>query len=265
MWHTLPAIENDGRDNGRERITVAPPSSSIRALAPTASLRENIELSLSAAIVSGELAPGSLVSVPVLARQFEVSATPVREAMLNLEKLGFVKPVRNKGFRVTEVSHDDLRELVQIRRWLEAPAMIDVAQALHGKSVEHYRDLAFSISAAAERSEFYEYLRADTDFHLALLETTGNRRLVNLVGELRRQTRLVGLVALRDSVELQRSAHEHHELIDLLVQGRGAQAQALMHDHVGHVVGWWSGRSESASESAAPDRPNSPALASTVT
>ncbi len=227
---------------------MATPPSNIRALIPTVSLRENIELSLSAAIVSGELAPGTLVSVPTLARQFEVSATPVREAMLNLEKLGFVKPVRNKGFLVTEVSRDDLRELVQIRRWLEAPAMVDVARELHGKPVERFRDLASAISGAADRSDFYEYLRADTKFHLALLEVTGNRRLVDLVSELRRQTRLVGLVALRDTVELKRSAHEHHELIDLLVQGRGEQATALMHDHIGHVLGWWAGVSESQAE-----------------
>lgn len=254
-----------GRSGSREWIPVKHNSSSIRPLAQNTSLRENIELSLSAAIVSGELSPGSLVSVPVLARQFEVSATPVREAMLNLEKLGFVKPVRNKGFLVTEVSHDDLRELVQIRRWLEAPAMVEVAAALDGKSVERLRELAFSISEAAERSEFYDYLRADTDFHLALLEETGNRRLVALVGELRRQTRLVGLVALRDSLELQKSAHEHHELLDLLAHGRGAQAQALMHDHIGHVIGWWAGRQEEPSGDDAQRRPESSALASSGT
>lgn len=260
MWHTLPAIDCQGRTGGREWIPVEPRSSSIRAVRPSASLRENIELSLSAAIVSGELAPGSLVSVPTLARQFEVSATPVREAMLNLEKLGFVKPVRNKGFRVTEVSRDDLRELVQIRRWLEAPAMVEAASVMDAESAERFRDLAFSISSAAERSDFYEYLSADADFHLALLELTGNRRLVDLVGELRRQTRLVGLVALRDTVELQRSAHEHHELIDLLVQGRGAEAQKLMHEHIGHVMGWWAGVPE-ATAAVPPARASEPELA----
>src|SRR6188472_1730558 len=73
--------------------------SSIQRVEQVASLRDRISKSLSAAITSGELAPGTLVSVPTLASQFDVSATPVREAMLDLEQRGFVEPVRNKGFR----------------------------------------------------------------------------------------------------------------------------------------------------------------------
>ena len=60
--------------------------------------------SLTAAIISGELPPGTLVAVPTFAAEFWVSGTPVREAMLNLENSGFVRALRNKGFRVTEVT-----------------------------------------------------------------------------------------------------------------------------------------------------------------
>ncbi len=220
------------------------PPSSIQRLTPGPSLRDTVESSLSAAIVSGELAPGTLVSVPTLATQFGGSATPVREAMLNLEKRGFVRPVRNKGFLVTNVSEQDLHDLVQIRRWLEAPAMRVAAEKLHGQSVSEYRALAATISQAAERSDFYEYLTVDASFHLALVELTGNDRLVELVAELRRQTRLVGLVTLSHTVELEHSANEHHELLDLLEEGRGEDAESLMRIHVGHVMGWWAGLAE---------------------
>ena len=74
--------------------------SAIHKVEQVSSLRDRIGESLSAAIISGELAPGTLVSVPSLAVQFAVSATPVREAMLDLEQRGFVTSVRNKGFRV---------------------------------------------------------------------------------------------------------------------------------------------------------------------
>jgi DNA-binding GntR family transcriptional regulator len=211
---------------------------------PVGSLRAEVERSLSAAIISGELEPGTVVSVPALAAQFDVSATPVREAMLDLEKRGFVESVRNKGFRITHVGDDDLREIVQVRRWLEVPAVALVAGAFPAERLDEFRALADRIIGAAADGRFADYLAADTEFHLELLRLAGNERLVRLVGELRSQTRMVGLADLRDTVELEKSAQEHLLLLDLLVAGDAAAAEELMHRHIGHVVGWWAGRPE---------------------
>src|SRR5680860_1158557 len=129
--------------------------SAIRKVEQVASLRDRISKSLSAAIISGELAPGTLVSVPTLASQFEVSATPVREAMLDLEQRGFVASVRNKGFRVTEVSEQDLREIVELRQLIEAPAMRSLAGSFPIGSLPQWRALAQQIAAVS-----YTHLRA---------------------------------------------------------------------------------------------------------
>jgi DNA-binding GntR family transcriptional regulator len=216
----------------------------IQPLRSVSSLRESVESTLSSAIVSGEIPEGTLLSVPTLATRFAVSATPVREAMLDLEKRGFVESVRNKGFRVTEVSERDLREIVEVRRMLEAPPMVAVAERLASGQEAPYRELADAIVAAVERADLGEYLAADTAFHLALLELAGNPRLVGLVAELRTQTRMVGLSGMLGSPELRASALEHHTLLDLLFAGRGDEASAFMDRHVGHVLGWWAGKSE---------------------
>ena len=218
----------------------------IRQLAPTLSLRDTVENSLSTAIISGELAPLTLVSVPTLAARFGVSATPVREAMLNLEKRGFVEAIKNRGFRVTKVSDHDLREIVQVRRWLEGSAMRVVAQELPKVPIGQYRKLADDIVTAAERSDFPQFLSADASFHLALLKLTGNKRLLELVTEMRGQTRMVGLVRMADSIELRKSAVEHHELLNLLAEGKAEESERLIHNHIGHVIGWWAGRAEQA-------------------
>ena len=218
--------------------------SAIGELSHPTSLRDRVETSLAAAIISGELEPGTLVSVPVLAAQFAVSATPVREAMLNLEKRGFVESVKNKGFKVTDVSAQDLREIAQLRSFLEAPAMRLVAERLRTESLQEYRELAQRISVSAERGDLEAYLAADSTFHSALLSLTGNDRLVELVAELRRQTRMVGLADLRPSEELLRSAAEHQDLLDLLALGDGEAAERFMLHHIGHVLGWWAGVAE---------------------
>jgi DNA-binding GntR family transcriptional regulator len=208
------------------------------------SLREQVERTLSSRIVAGEFAPGTVLTVPTLAGEFGVSATPVREAMLNLARRGFLSPLRNRGFEVTEVSPDELRELGEVRLLLEGPPMRRLAGTLPDDVVERLQGLADEIVRAGREGRFEDYLEADTTFHLTLLELTGNRQLVRLVRELRQQTRLVGLVNLADSDELEGSSLEHAELVRLLVEGDGAGAEALMRRHIGHVAGLWSGRDE---------------------
>ena len=208
------------------------------------SLREQVERTLSSRIVAGEFAPGTVLTVPTLAGEFGVSATPVREAMLNLARRGFLSPLRNRGFEVTEVSPDELRELGEVRLMLEGPPMRELAGTLSDVVVERLLGLAEEIVRAGREGRFEDYLEADTTFHLTLLELTGNRQLVRLVRELRQQTRLVGLVNLADSDELEGSSLEHAELVRLLAAGDGAGAEALMRRHIGHVAGLWSGRDE---------------------
>lgn len=217
--------------------------SAIRQPEP-ASLREQVERALSVAIIAGELAPGTLVSVPTLAAQFQVSATPVREAMLDLEKRGFVEPVRNKGFRVTHVKEEDLVEIVQVRQMLEVPAMVAVTATFPHDRAPEFRALADDIVDAVRRSDLPAYLAADLAFHLTLLRLTGNSRLVHLVADMRSQTRMTGLANMLGTDQLTESANEHHALLDLMAAGRTDDVQQLMTRHVGHVLGWWSGLPE---------------------
>jgi DNA-binding GntR family transcriptional regulator len=220
--------------------------STIRKVEQVASLRDRIGESLSAAIISGELAPGALVSVPTLAAQFAVSATPVREAMLDLEQRGFVASVRNKGFRVTEVSEKDLREIVELRQLLEVPAMRELAGRFPVDTLPEWRSIADEITVHAEQANLTEFIERDRDFHLGLLRLYGNDRLVDVVRELRLQTRMVNLARMTHSHELPDSAREHHIMLDLLERGDGEALEKLTLKHLGHVVGWWAGNPETS-------------------
>ncbi|MCD2442464.1 GntR family transcriptional regulator [Agromyces sp. SYSU K20354] len=208
------------------------------------SLREQVERALASRIVAGEFAPGAVLTVPTLAAEFGVSATPVREAMLNLARRGFLSPIRNRGFRVTEVSPDELHQLGEVRMLLEAPPMRQIAGRVPDDVAERLHALADEIVQAAREQRFQDYLEADTAFHLSLLELTGNVQLVAVVRELRAQTRLTGLVKVAGTEALAQSSLEHAELLGLLTAGDGAAAEALMRRHIGHVEGIWSGRDE---------------------
>ncbi|MGF3056500.1 GntR family transcriptional regulator [Microbacterium sp. YY-01] len=199
-------------------------------------LREEVESLVGAAIVSGELAPGTLVSVPSLAAQYSVSATPVREAMVNLQKRGFVEPVRNRGFRVTAVSDRDIYEVTVLRAWLEVPAMREVAHIFPHDRIREFRQMADDIVMAVDEGDLTGYLQADADFHSHILTILDNQRLIETVTNLRQETRMTGLAALLGTPQLRRTASEHHLILDLLLDGDADGVAELVHSHiVGHL------------------------------
>jgi DNA-binding GntR family transcriptional regulator len=208
------------------------------------SLREQVSRALEAALVAGELSPGAIYSAPGLAERFGVSATPVREAMLDLVKDGFVEVVRNKGFRVLEISESDLDQISQIRLLLEVPATAQASTVLSPASFEMLADLAREITAAAGRGDVIRYLDADRRFHIELISALGNPRLTELVDRFRLQTRLFGLDDLARAGRLIDSAHEHHQLLATMQAGDVEATKRLMSAHIGHSRGLWAGREE---------------------
>ncbi|MGW5665618.1 GntR family transcriptional regulator [Streptomyces sp. NPDC003758] len=204
------------------------------------SYRERVADALRAALVAGELRPGEVYSAPTLAARFGVSATPVREAMLDLVKEGLVDTVPNKGFRVTEVSEKQLDEYTHVRSLIEIPTTVALARTADRVSLEALRPAAREIVTAAAAGDLIAYVEADTRFHLGLLALAGNAHLVEVVGDLRKRSRLYGLTALVEAGRLLASAQEHLELLDALLEGDEGAVRTVMTRHIGHVRGLWA-------------------------
>ncbi len=203
-------------------------------------LRDSVAHALRAAVISGEMEPGTVYSAPMLGAKFGVSATPVREAMLDLVKEGLVISLPNKGFRVTEMSDEDLDNVTKLRMLIEPPTVRDVVPLIPAADIPRLRELAEDIVVAAGDGNLIDYIEADRVFHVTLLAYSGNPRLVDVVSDLRSQTRLLGLTPLVKSGRLVQSAAEHHELVDLVEARDAAGAEQLMLRHIGHVRGLWA-------------------------
>ena len=208
------------------------------------SLRERVAESLRAALVSGRMVPGPTYSIPALAEQFGVSATPVREAMLDLVNEGIVAPVPNKGFRVVELTDDELDQVTELRRLLEVPTVRELAGSIDAAAIKRLRTLADAVHDSARRGDVVAYVESDRELHLALLAEAGNPRLVEMVGRLRDQSRLYGLEQLAAEGVLVDSAAEHVRLIDALESGDRRAAEKVMAHHLDHVRGIWATRRE---------------------
>ncbi|MFF3736303.1 GntR family transcriptional regulator [Streptomyces sp. NPDC002566] len=204
------------------------------------SYRERVAEALRAALIAGELRPGQVYSAPALAARFGVSATPVREALLDLAKEGLVDAVPNKGFRVTDVSERQLDEYTHVRALIEIPTVAALATSADPVALEALRPAAREIVAAAAAGDLIAYVEADTRFHLGLLALAGNAHLVEVVRDLRGRARLYGLTSLSASGRLPASAEEHLELLDALIARDERAVREVMTRHLGHVRGMWA-------------------------
>ena len=210
--------------------------------APRESLREKVTRELRMALVTGRLVPGQVYSAPALAEQFGVSATPVREAMLDLVREGLVTAVRNKGFRVTRLDETALTECTRLRRLIEPPTLGEVAATADLDDIAAWRSTADEIMATAAAGDVTGYIDADMRFHLGLLGLAGNRLLVDTVRDLRYRTRLFGIPRLARAGQLAPSAAEHPRLLDLMLARDVTGTTTLMNQHLDHIHHDWADR-----------------------
>ena len=204
------------------------------------SMRERISRALRAAIISGELEPGTVYSAPSLGARFGVSATPVREAMLDLVREDLVEIVPNKGFRVTEISESALDEITELRLLIEPAVVGKVTRSIPSADFGELRKLAKTIVEHAVEGNLIEYTEADRIFHIRLLSYAKNSRMSNLVSELRAQARLYGLSALLARGELEQVAREHLAIVDTIERRDPEAVAELMREHISQTRGRWA-------------------------
>lgn len=206
-----------------------------RRLPERHSVRAQVLGALRAALVSGELPPGSVHSAPALGARYGVSATPVREAMQVLAREGAVEVLPNRGFRITERTARDLAELAEIRALLEVPVMLRLARTVPSDRWAALRPLAEATVNAAACGDRGAYAETDRAFHRALLELSGNLQLVSVADELHRRAQwpLAPPHPLRPTrrAELVADATEHAVLLEALVAGDVATVESLAREH----------------------------------
>jgi DNA-binding GntR family transcriptional regulator len=196
------------------------------------SLHDQVVEALRWSIFIGELPPGRIFSVPVLAEQFGVSLTPVREAVLDLVAQGLVVGLANRGFQVVAPSMEYLRQAMHVRRLLEIPAMLEIARTVSPEQLGPPRELAETIKAASLRGDIRAFVAADYAFHWQLTTLCGNTVLTNLIEEMRSRARVVVIPAISRMESLVEVAQEH---LDLLTAIEAKDAAAVERVTLAHM------------------------------
>jgi len=182
-------------------------------------------------IVSGHSTARTVYTVPSLATELGVSTTPVREALLELSRTGFLTPMRNRGFRVKALSVEDLNNIFAVREVLESYAMATVASK-RIPDTDRLNKLADEVAAAVKRKDNLGYLEKDRAFHFALVSHAKNPTLTNMIMGLRDQMRWHGVDSTAGRQCQVASVKQHYQLVDLAARGKTTEVAALITQHI---------------------------------
>jgi len=212
-----------------------PPSAASEDSSDAATLSDHVYRKLLAAIVRGDIAAGSKISEPELARAYGISRGPLREALHRLEGQRLLARIPHVGARVAALGLAELRELYQIRETLEGLACrlaaarmtADEVAALRAVLQAHERDAGFQAGRA------YYPQEGDDDFHYRLVQASGNRLLFRMLCDELYQLARMYRIQYSDTPERPRQSYaEHYRILDAIAAGDGELAELLMRRHI---------------------------------
>ena len=201
----------------------------------TARVVDQVRERLRAAILAGELAPGTRLSVPELARHLQVSRSPVREAVLLLVSEGLAVEHSRRGVEVVRLGLADLLDLYDLRAALESLAAGLAASRMAGTDLAALRGVLDAQGAAATLDP-RGFRELDARFHQIIVQTCGNARLIRHAQQLAQEMRLAGPLLLNTAPHLRRSHEEHRTIEAALRQRDGPAAEQAMRAHLTRVA-----------------------------
>lgn len=193
---------------------------------------ERVRAILRAQILRAELKPGAIILEPQLADEHGVSKTPVREALQMLAVEGFVTVLPRKGYMVSGLNYQDIREVMDLRLMLEPPLFGAAARNVTEDVVKELQGIMRN--QFAPDASLDQQLDSAMDFHLACVRTSQNAWAVTIVKrlseEIRRLHYLLPGVEMHLKSEAERSAHK--QIFDAVAAGDAAAAEQAIRDHL---------------------------------
>lgn len=195
-------------------------------------LRDVVFNTLRQAIITGEFVPGERLMEIALANRLGVSRTPVREAIRKLELEGLVVMIPRKGAEVARITEKDLRDVLEVRSSLEELAAGLATERLDDESREKIQTALDNFREAIETDDNPKIADCDVEFHDTVFEATQNKRLIQIINNLREQIYRYRLEYVKDTAYHVVLLKEHEELVEAMFSGDKERAQEIMKRHI---------------------------------
>lgn len=232
---------------------------------PPNSISDQIYDLLKKKILNSEILPGERLMQEEVAKAFNASRTPIRQAFHLLEKDGLVERLPQNGFRITRLELETIKDLFAIRGVLEAYGVELACERIEPKTIETLRSIRDQAQQMLESSDIPRETKLrrifefNSQFHETIYRSTNSRYLMDLISNLRNTVLRLRALGVRKKGSWKQALNEHSRLIDCLERKDKKAAGKLMRRHISnamsHVLSQWNLGDEKGArkgESAAP-------------
>ncbi|TDN98199.1 MULTISPECIES: GntR family transcriptional regulator [Halomonas] len=183
-------------------------------------------------IINGRREPGERLDPEALCRDFEVSRTPVREAIQQLVASGLVTVTPKKGTFVAQVGLHQLVEMFEVMAELEGMCGRLAARRISEEELRALREAMARCVAAARAGDTDEYYYENEGFHHAIYAASHNGFLMEEARQLKQRLKPYRRLQLQVRKRMSRSLAEHREILAAIEHGDAERAERLLREHV---------------------------------
>lgn len=183
-------------------------------------------------IVEGELAPGKRIPERILCERFEVSRTPLREALKVLASEGLIELTPNRGARVIQLTEADVEDMFEVMGALESLAGKLAAERITEEEIAEIRALHYQMALHQTRGELMPYFRLNQAIHGKILECSRNQTLMDVYRGLSGRIRRARYVANISASRWAEAMAEHEQILAALEARDGTALSQILMDHL---------------------------------
>lgn len=195
-------------------------------------LRDVVFNTLRRSILTGELKPGERLMEIHLADRLGVSRTPIREAIRKLELEGLVTMIPRRGAEVAQITEKHLRDVLEVRRALDALAVELACERITDAELESLKDACDNFEKETKQGNANRLERADVAFHDIILNASGNERLVQMISNLSQQMYRYRLEYVKDETSYDRLIAEHAAIYEAIRRRNGCEGAEAIKNHI---------------------------------
>ena len=195
-------------------------------------LAEKVYSRMIDAILEGTFSAGERLVCNDIAKHFGVSRTPVREALVRLEKEGFIHSVPRSGTYVNSFTPEEMKEIYEIREVLEGVAARMAAISPDPDLLEKMRQACEEYKLGIEQKEVDLCVESDLLFHRLLVKASGSKRLIEMLEGFHIQSISIAKRGASYRTHAPTYLDEHRSVLDLISQRKGRLAEKKIREHI---------------------------------
>ena len=188
-------------------------------------------------ILSGHFKPGDKVLIKNLSSKYNVSTTPIREALTKLENEGVLSKEPYKSYEIREYSYEEVRKIYEVRMIIETQVVKLATNRLNDIMDKKFQSILERSKKVIQEEKYEEFNECNSEFHFCIFETADNNYLLEMMQNINKQIMILNYQAFPEYNEqkierLKEALKEHQAIYDYIKEKNEEEASNLMKEHL---------------------------------